>query len=44
MTLQENKLYLYMAVIALMSWWLAELTGVIEIIMNRRLHIARIIQ
>ena len=31
MTLQENKLYLYMAVIALMSWWLAELTGVIEI-------------
>jgi lipopolysaccharide export system protein LptC len=31
MTLQENKLYLYIVVIALMSWWLAELTGVVEI-------------
>ena len=31
MTLKENRLYLYVVVIALMSWWLAELTGVVEI-------------
>ena len=31
MTLKENKLYLYVAVIALISWCLVKLTGVIEI-------------
>jgi len=28
MSPRENKIYLYLAVIALMSWWLVELTGV----------------
>ena len=31
MTLRENKIYLYLVVIALISWWLVELTGVVEI-------------
>ena len=31
MTLKENNLYLYVAIIALISWCLAELTGVVEI-------------
>ena len=31
MSLRENKIYLYLVVIALISWWLAELTGVVEI-------------
>lgn len=31
MSLQENKIYLYLAVIALISWWLVKLTGVDEI-------------
>jgi lipopolysaccharide export system protein LptC len=31
MSLQENKIYLYLAVIALMSWWLVKLTRVDEI-------------
>ena len=31
MTLRENKLYLYLAVVALISWWLVKLTGVDEI-------------
>jgi len=31
MTLRENKIYLYLAVIALMSWWLVKMTGVEEI-------------
>ena len=31
MSLRENKIYLYLAVIALMSWWLVKLTGLDEI-------------
>jgi lipopolysaccharide export system protein LptC len=31
MRLRENKVYLYLAVIALISWWLVKLTGVDEI-------------
>lgn len=31
MSLQENKIYIYLAVIALLSWWLVKLTGVDEI-------------
>jgi lipopolysaccharide export system protein LptC len=31
MSLRENKIYLYLVVIALISWWLVELTGVVEI-------------
>ena len=31
MSLKENKPYLYLAVIALMSWWLVKMTGVEEI-------------
>lgn len=31
MSLQESKLYLYLAIIALMSWWLVKLTGVVEL-------------
>jgi lipopolysaccharide export system protein LptC len=31
MSLKENKFYLYLAVIALMSWWLVKLTGLDEI-------------
>ena len=31
MSLRENKIYLYLAVIALISWWLVKLTGVDEI-------------
>jgi lipopolysaccharide export system protein LptC len=31
MTLRENKIYLYLAIIALISWWLVKLTGLEEI-------------
>ena len=31
MSLRENKIYLYLAVTALMSWWLVKLTGLDEI-------------
>jgi lipopolysaccharide export system protein LptC len=31
MSLKENKLYLYLIVVALFSWWLVKLTGVDEI-------------
>ena len=31
MSLRENKIYLYLAIIALMSWWLVKLTGLEEI-------------
>jgi lipopolysaccharide export system protein LptC len=31
MSLRENKIYLYLAIIALISWWLVKLTGLDEI-------------
>lgn len=31
MSLRENKIYLYLTIIALISWWLVKLTGVDEI-------------
>ena len=31
MSLTENKIYLYLAVVALISWWLVKLTGVDEL-------------
>ena len=31
MSLRENKLYLYLSIVALISWWLVKLTGVVEI-------------
>lgn len=31
MTLKENRIYLYIAIIAAMSWWLVKLTGLDEI-------------
>ena len=31
MSLRDYKLYLYLLIISLVSWWLVEITGLIEI-------------
>jgi lipopolysaccharide export system protein LptC len=35
MSLRENRIYLYLAIIALISWWLVKLTGLDEIYHGR---------